>query len=91
MEQCEKHFFEELFGVRYLLLGFVREEGISDVLFVYVLGVKLGGNSFNAASVGARKSGYRSPPFIGCLRVDEGDEVSVRHIILALFYRRALG
>ena len=71
VEECKEHLSEELFGTRQEAVG---EEG--DNVDCLALDVKLGGNSFNLPSVGARDTGYHPPPFIGCLAVDEGDEVS---------------
>ena len=87
VEECEEHLSEELFGVRQEAVG---EEG-DDVDCCHALGVKLGRNSFNLSSVGARRTGYHPPPFIGCLAVDEGDDISPNLIILHLFRHRALG
>lgn len=75
----KEHLFEEFFGIRQVSSG---EESIGEVDFVHVVGVKLGGNSFDVASEGAWRSGCHPPPVISCLAVDERDEISVCHIII---------
>lgn len=88
VEKRKEHFVEELFGIGRLAFG---EERFGDVDFVYVLGVKLRGNAFDVADIGTRKSGNHPPPLVSRLAVGEGEEISVRRVVLALFCRRALG
>lgn len=84
VEYCKEQFFEESLDARQLAMG-LEEESPGDVDFSCGVDVKLGGNSFNVSSVGARRSRYHSPPLVSCLAVDEGDAVSGTHITHSLY------
>lgn len=87
VDQCKEHSSKELFGLR----QFGGGEEINDIGNFFVLDVELRGNPFNAASVGAGKRGYHSPPLVSCLATGKGDEVSVKFIGPDLFCPRAVG
>ena len=88
VEQREEHFFVELFRIGQS--GAVEE--FDDIVVIYVvLDVKLGRNPFHVCSIGARRSGYHSPPFISRLTVDERDKVPAPLLMVDLFFTHVSG